>query len=153
MANRRMSHSINSSKKIISTNLRRHTIAVNNMVSEGPSAKILYSFINGKRCESSGVSVLKSDDMSHNDPKEKSTITKEDLNAMPSMSGSPYPKMRSFTINTKGVLKLLNDLNPHKAQGPDAIPSHFLKECAEEIAPALTLVYQALLQQGTLPID
>ena len=74
---------------------------VNNMVSEGSSTKRLYSFINGKRCESSGVSVLKRDGISHSDPKEKSTIlneqfgsafTKEDLNAMPSMSGNPFPK-------------------------------------------------------------
>ena len=62
-------------------------------------------------------------------------------------------KMRSFTINNKGVLKLLKDLNPHKAQGSDAIPSLFLKGCAEEIAPALTLVYQASIQQGTIPDD
>ena len=92
---------------------------VNNMVSEGSSAKKLYSFINGKRCESNGVSVLKRDGISHSDPKEKSTIlnehfvsafTKEDLKfALPSMSGSPYPKMRSFTINNKGVLKMLKD--------------------------------------------
>ena len=59
--------------------------------------------------------MLKRDDISHSDPKEKSTtlneqfesaFTKEDLNAMPSMSGSTYPKMMSFTINNKGVLKL-----------------------------------------------
>ena len=106
--------------------------------------------------------MLKRDDISHSDPKEKSTIlneqfgsafTKKDLNAMPSISGSPYPKMRSFTINNKGVLKLLKDLNPHKAQGPDVIPSCFLKECAEETAPALTLDYQASLQQETISDD
>ena len=61
--------------------------------------------------------------------------------------------MRSFTINKKGVLKLLKDLNPHKAQVPDAIPSCFLKECSDGIAPALTLVYQASIQQGTIPDD
>ena len=112
-------------------------------------------------CESSGVSVLKRDEISHSDPKENSTIlneqfesafNKEDLNAMPSMTSSTYPKMRSF-INNKGVLKLLKDLNPHKDQGPDAILSCFLKECAEEIAPALTLIYKASLQQGTIPGD
>ena len=50
-------------------------------------------------------------------------------------------------------MKLLKDLNPHKAQGPDAIPSRFLKEFAEEIAPARTLVYQASVQQRTIPDD
>ena len=119
-------------------------------------------FINGKKCDSSGVSVLKRDSIYHIDQKEKSTIlngqfgstfTKEDMNAMPSMSGSLYSKMRSFAINNKGVLKLLKDLNPLKAQEPDAILSRFLKECAEEIAPALTLVYQALQQQRTISDD
>ena len=106
--------------------------------------------------------MLKRDGIYHIDKKEKSTIlneqfgsafTKEDINAVPSMSGSPYPKMRSFTMNNKGVLKLLKDLNPLKVQGPDVILSGFLKGCAEEIAPALTLVYQALQQQGTIPDD
>lgn len=119
------------------------------MVSEGSIVKNLrvYFFVSGKRCESSSVSVLKKDGISHSDPKTKSTIlneqfwsvfTKGDLNTMPSLSGSPFPKMESFTISNNGVLKLLQDLNPHKAQGPDTIPSRFLKECAEEIAPALT---------------
>ena len=55
---------------------------VNNMVSEGSSAKRLYSFINEKGCESSGVSVFKRDGISHSDPKEKSTILKEQFGSV-----------------------------------------------------------------------
>ena len=44
-------------------------------------------------------------------------------------------------------------LHPQKAQGPNAIPSLFLKECVEEIAPALTQVSEASIQQGTVPDD
>ena len=39
---------------------------------------------------------------------------------------------------------LLTGLNPVKASGPDKIPTHFLKLCAEEIADALTLLYNQL---------
>ena len=39
----------------------------------------------------------------------------------------------------------------HKATGPDNIPAHFLNKVAREIAPALTVTFQASLNQGTLP--
>ena len=41
-------------------------------------------------------------------------------------------------------------LKSHKAAGLDNLPSHFLK-VANEIAPALSVVFQALLNQGALP--
>ena len=43
----------------------------------------------------------------------------------------------SVKYNTKGVLKLLKDIKPHKATGPDNIPGRLLKEAAEELAPGL----------------
>ena len=36
---------------------------------------------------------------------------------------------------------------------PDSIPSRFLKDYAEEITPAITLIFQASLQQGEVPQD
>ena len=123
VTSRRMSHGINSFRKILSINPRRHTIAMSTtwFRKDPVQTDYIYSFINGKSCESSGVSVLKRDGISQSYPKEKSSTlneqfwstftkeTKEDLNTMPSMSGSPYPKMRSFTINNRGVLKLLKN--------------------------------------------
>ena len=69
------------------------------------------------------------------------------------MDGEPFPAMHSFTITCEGVKKLLSNLDPHKAIGPDSIPSRFLKEYADEITPALTLIFQASLQQGEVPQD
>jgi hypothetical protein len=46
---------------------------------------------------------------------------------------SKYPSMKDIVINTKGVFKLLKDLNPHKATGPDCIPSVILKSAADEL--------------------
>ena len=45
---------------------------------------------------------------------------------------------------------LLQNINSHKAIGPDGIPVYFLKEFSNEITPILTLVFQCSIQQGTL---
>ena len=49
--------------------------------------------------------------------------------------------MGEITVDPKGVLKLLNGVNIHKAPGPDGLSAMVLKECSSEIAPILTLVY------------
>ena len=47
----------------------------------------------------------------------------------------------------------MQGLNPHKAEGPDHIPTRFLTEFAAELSPAMTLIFQASLQQGEVPDD
>jgi hypothetical protein len=59
--------------------------------------------------------------------------------------------MEPITITTPGVKKLLQNLQPHKATGPDRIPSRLLKELACELAPALVYIYQTSLNAGTVP--
>ena len=48
---------------------------------------------------------------------------------------------------------LLVNLNPHKAAGPDSIPTRLFKETTQQMAPLLTFIFQALLDQGKLPSD
>ena len=69
------------------------------------------------------------------------------------MTGSPSPDMNNITVGTNGVKKLLQDLDIHKASGPDNIPTRFLKDHAEELASVLSLIYTASLQQGEVPSD
>ena len=59
--------------------------------------------------------------------------------------------MEDITVSCKGVVKLLKNLKPHKAVGPDDIPLMLLREAADEIAPAITLLFQASLNQGNTP--
>ena len=59
----------------------------------------------------------------------------------------------SIKVDQAGVLKLMQGLNPHKAEGPDHIPTRFLKEFAAELSPPMTLIFQASLQQGEVPDD
>jgi len=44
-------------------------------------------------------------------------------------------------------------LDPHKAPGPDNIPTKLLKETAQQMAPLLTIIFQASLNQGKLSSD
>jgi hypothetical protein len=42
--------------------------------------------------------------------------------------------MKPFNITTNGITKLLKNLNPYKAQGPDNLSPRILKELADEIS-------------------
>ena len=64
-----------------------------------------------------------------------------------------HSPMGEITVDPKGVLKLLNGLNIHKAPGLDGLSARVLKECSSEIAPILTLIYNESLAQGTVPDD
>ena len=127
---------------------------------DAKTSKKLWTFVKGKRCDSSGVSPLKKDGIAYSDPKIKATLlneqfssdfTKADKANAPSLGKSPYPDVQAFDVHNNWVQKLLQNLNPHKASGPDNIPSRLLKETAAEIAPALTLLFQSSLQQGEVP--
>ena len=61
--------------------------------------------------------------------------------------------MSPITVTAPGVEKLLSNLKPHKATGPDSIPARLLKELSTELAPALTYIYQTSINLGTVPDD
>ena len=82
-----------------------------------------------------------------------SVFTKDDTNDTPVMQSNPFPTMFDYEISAPGVLKLLKELNPHKASGPDKIPTYILRECAEEIAPILTRIFNQSIEEGTVPQD
>ena len=69
------------------------------------------------------------------------------------MNPSTYAVMPDISINVSGVHKLLSDLNPFMATGPDAISARFLKETANELAPMLTCLFNQSLTTGEIPQD
>jgi len=113
------------------------------------------------RRDSSGVALLKKDGIVYSDGMKKAEIlndqfssvyTREDSPPPTDLSGpSSYPDMPSISVHVSGVVKLLNGLNPHKATGPDQVPALILKETANEVAPAMTMLFQASLMQGQIP--
>ena len=114
--------------------------------------KKFWSYIKGKKQESSGVSPLRNvDGVIHSEANVKANIlnrqfvsvfTKEDTANIPDKGPSPYASMEGITVTPNGVEKLLRNLKPDKATGPDMIPARLLKQLSAEIAPALALVFQ-----------
>ena len=80
-----------------------------------------------------------------------SVITKEDTSTIPSLGHSTHPDLARITVSEDGVQKLLGGLKIYSAAGPDEIPARLLKEYASELAPALTLIFPASLDQSALP--
>ncbi len=71
-----------------------------------------------------------------------SIYTSEDATNVPVLEGNPLPDIPPIHIHADGVAQFLLNLKFHKAAGPDNFPSYFLKEVANEIAPALSLIFK-----------
>jgi len=79
-----------------------------------------------------------------------SVFTEEDESPLPQLPNS-YPSIDIVVIFTEGVNSLLEGLDPCKACGPDNISIRFIKETTVNLAPSLTLLYQASVKQGRVP--
>ena len=125
--------------------------------------KKLFSYIKGMKTDNSGISALRKDGILTNDTTEKANIlnnqferafTTESLDIpIPDKGPSPYPTMKDIHITANGITKLLNNINPHKATGPDQVSGKILKEISTDITPAIQLIFQKSLSTGTIPTD
>ena len=76
-----------------------------------------------------------------------SNISRTDFNKQCNMPASTqHPKISHLAIKTDGIQKLLCNLNPSKAAGPDKIKPKLLKELSVEIAPILTIIFNKSVQ-------
>ena len=110
--------------------------------------------------DASGTAPLKQDGVLISDAKGKANIlnkqyasvfTEEDTGELPDLGPSPFPKMDNPTITQSGVEKLLHNLNPNKAAGPDKLSPRFLKEVSKELSPLYTLLFQKSVDEGQVP--
>jgi hypothetical protein len=83
----------------------------------------------------------------------KSVFTKSEYDGPLRLDGDKSPSIGDLHIEVEGVGKLLKNLSPNKASGPDAIPNRILKGIANEIAPFMTHLYDSSVQEGKLPSD
>jgi hypothetical protein len=67
------------------------------------------------------------------------------------MEGPSCPPIDHLVINPKGVEKLLHNLQPNKAAGPDYVSCKILKELAAELAPVLSAIFSQSLHSSKLP--
>ena len=122
--------------------------------------KQFWRFIKSKRADSSGVAPLEKDGHMQSESQAKADILNdqftsvfsyEDTTHIPRKEGVPCQTLPDVTIHEKGVFKLLKNINPHKATGPDQIPGKLLKELAPQITPVLTTIFNVSIKQGRIP--
>ena len=131
--------------------------------------KKFWTYIKSKKTDYSGVSSLKQDGRLITDPKQKSnslndqfqSVFSEPVNITPSefihnnymQDPRNYPVMKDIHITPPGIEKLLKNLDPSQASGPDELKPRLLKELAHEISPILSLIFQKSLDTGVVPSD
>ena len=127
--------------------------------------KRFWTFIKHRRSDGSQIPPLKSAGMLHSESSEKANIlnmqfqqafsektdiSKKDFQKQCKTSGQ-YNNIDDIDITENGVLKLLQNLNPNKAAGPDNITPRVLKELATSVAPILTIIFRASYQTSEIP--
>ena len=133
------------------------------MIENDKNNKKLWAYIKSKKQENCGVADLKDENKVIQDPKAKAELLNNQFssvfsNPIPRINReigreNDYPKMNPIKVTKNGVLKLLLNINEHKATGPDKIPGKILKLCASELTEVLVLLFQASLDQGMVPND
>jgi len=82
----------------------------------------------------------------------QSVFTRDDLSLeTPITDNLNDPLLRDIQVTIPQVRKELAKLNTSKAPGPDGVPSRVLKDCAAELAPSLTLLFNKSLTLGKFP--
>ena len=126
---------------------RAHRRFMEEKVSEShtKNPKRFWAYIKSKGQEMMGVAPLKnSDGFLRSDKESKASVlnhqfssvfTRESDGQLPDKGPSPYPTMPNITVCERGVQKLLQYLNCHKASGPDELPNQILHTAAEELLP------------------
>ena len=101
--------------------------------------KKLWSLIRAKRRDTTGVTPLKENGELVQQPLDKANVLNRQFNSafspittehLPDIGESPYPQMQNITVTVPDVEKLLLNLKPNKAAGPDAILPRTLKDFA-----------------------
>ena len=80
-------------------------------------------------------------------------FTKDVGRDLPDVSNRVENDIPLLSIGEEGVFKLLHSIKVDKAAGPDELPNKVLQECASEITPAITAIFQKSVDSGELPED
>jgi hypothetical protein len=83
----------------------------------------------------------------------QSVFTSEYDDPIPDKGTSKHLNIPPLTISIPGIKQLLNNINSHKATGPDNISGRVLKELQDKTAPMLNLIFTKSFHTGQTPID
>ena len=133
---------------------------IKTLTSDPNGNKRLGALIKSRQHDHPCVAPLKEGNIIYCDPIQQANIlncqfisvfTDDTKTSLPDLGPSQYPNMEDINVSCEGVVKPLKNLKPHKAAGPDDIPLMLLKEAADEIALAITLLFQASINHGNTP--
>ena len=138
---------------------------VNKTIQEGfekNNSKPFWRYIKSKRQDNIGTAPLKRKGSLFSDSKDKAQILVEQFRSVFTKMGTcvlpVLPRifkheLTELDIKTPGVEKLLQKINTSKAIGPDNISNMILKNCAKQLAPGLSAIFQSSVNSGELPPD
>ncbi|MCP3930316.1 MAG: hypothetical protein GY705_14575 [Bacteroidetes bacterium] len=143
---------------------RAHDDYVNEIFKGDTANKKMWSYVKSKRQEHVSIPDVKDESNSlTSDPSKKAEIIHKQFDSVfsdpsPKINANfekkdELPTMPDILVHQPGILKLLENINPNKAVGPDQIPGKFLKICAYEMSFVYTILFQASLDQGSVPSD
>lgn len=75
----------------------------------------------------------------------------EALNNTPVRKSVPHSDEQVLSLNTTDVQRTLKKVNTRKVMAPDNIPGWVLNECADQLAPILTDIFNTSLNQAVVP--
>jgi hypothetical protein len=114
--------------------------------------KNLYSYIKSMKNDNTGIAALRKEGMLTDNTKDKADILNEQFKnifsietsseQIPDKGKSSHPLMNNISISESGVTKLLQNINPHKATGPDEIGGRVLTELSTTMSRPLTLIFK-----------
>lgn len=129
---------------------------LNTSMTDNP--KKFYSYIKQKKSDQSNIPVLKWNTEILSEPKDKANVLNDQYTSVftrepPDLDDTPIPPMTDIEFTSPGVEKLLQNLNPNKAAGPDLLPTRMLKMVAKKITQVLAFIFQQSYDTSQVPSD
>ena len=116
------------------------------LTNDNKNPKRFWNFIKSRKKDSTGVAPLKRGGLTFSDSLNKahimgdqfcSVFTQADTSELPDLGPSQTPSVPPITVNIKGVQKLLKDIKPHKATGPDNVAERSRRRISSRPGPPL----------------
>lgn len=131
---------------------------------EDNNPKPFWQYVKSQQQDSVGVAPLRSNGQLFSDPRSKAKILQEQFCSVftqdkdsPDRNRKPnspeLPCIGPLDIRLEGVRKLLMEINPSKAAGPDEVAGRVLKELAEELAPFVTCLFNKSITSSDIPSE
>jgi hypothetical protein len=82
-----------------------------------------------------------------------SVFTDEDVNTIPEVEEKTGMRPEDIQISESKIKDKIKEIKPASAPGPDSIGTMLLQQLNEQVAPALTIIFRKVLDEGQVPDD